>query len=147
MLEHLSARIALEQGEYRKALHIKRLSLEHQHIPKQPVRARPISTLVTHKLLGTAEARSGNIGAARENLKSMRKLYPKVGESGNMLFHFLEGEIALAEGNLAAAEVAFSAGEPKLKMLLRMSLSALPIFTLRGISNFVSAFGLRVILC
>jgi tetratricopeptide (TPR) repeat protein len=46
----------------------------------------------------------------------VRETYDKSQQDQIWLFHALEGEIALASGDLAAAETAFTAGEPRIKM-------------------------------
>jgi tetratricopeptide (TPR) repeat protein len=57
-----------------------------------------------------------NLDLARARLEEVREAYDKTEKDQNWMFHTLEGEIALASGDLAAAETAFTAGEPRIKM-------------------------------
>ncbi len=68
-----------------------------------------------HLLAGTAEVHAGKLAAARAHLDAQRDLYVSSREWEKWKYHCLEGEIALAAGDQAAAEAAFSAGEPELK--------------------------------
>ncbi|MEE9234715.1 MAG: tetratricopeptide repeat protein, partial [Candidatus Acidoferrales bacterium] len=111
----LSAQLSLERGDYPRTL--QGTSRAQKLIPQVPLEVRRTAPAVfAHLLAGIAEARSGRAGAARAHLESASKLYDAGKEWQNWWYHCLEGEIALAAGDLAAAEAAFSAGEPDLKM-------------------------------
>jgi tetratricopeptide (TPR) repeat protein len=106
----LSALPALERGLYSKVVEITSGALgifqKEESIG---------GTVLTHLLVGVARARAGNLEAAQTELESMRKVYRPGNEWDRRWSHALEGEIALAAGDLDSAEVAFYAGEPKLK--------------------------------
>jgi tetratricopeptide (TPR) repeat protein len=67
-------------------------------------------------LAGSVEARAGNLTAARARLEQQRELMESEDEKERWWHRALEGEIALAANDLAAAEAAFIAGEPRIKM-------------------------------
>jgi serine/threonine protein kinase/tetratricopeptide (TPR) repeat protein/TolB-like protein len=118
--ELLSAQLSLERGDYPRALQsANRAQKINPEVSQENVRTA--QAVIAHLLPGIAEARSGNLEAARDHLASARKLYDTGDEAQNWWYHCLEGEIALATGDLAAAEAAFSAGEPELKMAFNNS--------------------------
>jgi tetratricopeptide (TPR) repeat protein len=117
--ELLSALLALEKHNY--SLARAGASRAQKLFPKDPspqnAPSQDDAVMLTHVLAGTAEAWSGRLEAAQAHLESARKLYDRSFPWFRMWwYHALEGEIALAEGNLAAAEAAFSGGEPEIKM-------------------------------
>ena len=67
-------------------------------------------------LEGIAHARAGRLPPARERLEALRKGSPALPPNGVWLLPALEGEIALAAGDLAIAETAFAAAEPQVKV-------------------------------
>jgi tetratricopeptide (TPR) repeat protein/TolB-like protein len=67
-------------------------------------------------LRGTAQARSGNLDAARAQLEIQREVVDDRDASHVWMHRALEGEIALATGDIEAAENAFLAAEPEVKM-------------------------------
>jgi len=71
--------------------------------------------VLEHLLSGVAEARSGKLEAARARLGSMKLLQRREVEWQIWMIHFLEGELALAGGDLKGAGAAFAAAEPELK--------------------------------
>jgi tetratricopeptide (TPR) repeat protein/TolB-like protein/tRNA A-37 threonylcarbamoyl transferase component Bud32 len=114
--EFLSAQLAVERGDHRHT--VESASRAEKLGPQVPLESvRSDQAVFAHLLVGIAEARSGRAGAARAHLESSGKLYDAGREWQNWWYHCLEGEIALAAGDLAAAEAAFSAGEPELKMV------------------------------
>ena len=119
----LAALLAVERENYPKALAyvsqsqklLDRISdeLGPFNLPNQ----RTGLTGLAHLLAGIAEARLGNLESARRNLNEQTDLYAGAANIiENWHHHALQGEIALAEGDLAAAQSAFSAGQPELKM-------------------------------
>lgn len=80
-------------------------------------RAFPLMEAQLH-LLG------GRLAVARDGLETARKAVNPQRLADTWMVRSLEGEIALAAGDLAAAEAAFAAGEPPIKMVF--SLSTLP---------------------
>ena len=115
--ELLSALIALEKGDYPRTRESASRALR---FPPQPTRGdapwRPSVPVAAHGLAGMAEVRAGNLSAARGHLESALKLYQPGRVAEKWLVRSLEGEVALAAGDLAAAETAFAAAEPELKM-------------------------------
>ena len=113
--EHLSALLALERGGYARVR--QSVSRAESNISQLPNESQRNNLMVFNYLVtGAAQARSGNLVEARDRLESASKLYDAGKEWQNWWYRCLEGEIALAAGDLAAAEAAFSAGEPELKM-------------------------------
>ena len=90
--------------------------------------ARSYLTLVAQLLAGASQTRSGQIEAASARLDSVEKLYDSRNAWENWCYHALEGEIALARDDLAAAESAFLAGEPEGKMFLNLGTIARSAF-------------------
>ena len=115
-LELLSSLLSLERKDYSRSLET--AGRAEKIIPQiHDDRARNDVTLVAHLLAGIAQARSGQLAAARPRLESARKLYQPGRVAEKWQVRSLEGELALAAGDLAAAETAFAAGEPELKMV------------------------------
>ncbi len=115
--ELLSALIAFEKGDYSRTREGASRALRFP--PQTPDNAapwRPSAAVSAHALAGMAEVRAGNLSAARGHLESALKLYKPSRVAENWQVRSLEGELALAAGDLAAAETAFAAGEPELKM-------------------------------
>ena len=105
---------ALERQDYRGAGDSARRAREAaQQIPSAGPRDE--WSLVADLLAGTAEARAGNLKAARAHLESIIKLQNPELELHRQYYHWLEGEIALAAGNLIAAEKAYSVAVPQRK--------------------------------
>ncbi|MEE9264967.1 MAG: tetratricopeptide repeat protein, partial [Vicinamibacteria bacterium] len=120
-LELLSALYALEQRNYRETLEsVGRAEALLPHVESDWV--GPL-TVAGSLLAGTAEARSGNLEAARDRLDSQRDVMDSESQSEQWWRAALEGEVALAAADLAAAEVAFLAGEPEIKMTFSLGTS------------------------
>jgi tetratricopeptide (TPR) repeat protein len=115
-LEILSALLALERENHVEVLEIE----STRHVVKLTSRLRQDekrgARLLADLLAGVAEVRSGRLEAARTRLESQERLYDSHVPWENWWYHALAGEIALAAGDLAAAESAFSGGEPEFKM-------------------------------
>ena len=114
-LELVGALIAVEGREYRAAFQF--LDRVEERILKvsDPRWKNGLAVNAAH-LRGISLARSGNIEAARAQLEISRKVHDDRDEADVWIYRALEGEIALTEGHLEAAEKAFLAGEPKIKM-------------------------------
>jgi tetratricopeptide (TPR) repeat protein len=109
------------------------IAIERDHLPRaidatgQMLETFPrISTLeiretfgqAAHARAGIAHARSGNLEAARRHLETLRTLFREPHwRTVDWLLVALEGETALAEGDLDAAEETFRSGEPKPTMM------------------------------
>ena len=65
---------------------------------------------------GLAQVKAGRIDQARVHLEMQRRLFNSAVEAENWWHNALEGEIALAAGDLEKAASAFSAGQPSKKM-------------------------------
>jgi len=116
----LESSLALERGDYAQTLGVTRRAREL--IPElEDAQQRTAQTLFTQLLAGTAEARSGDVSSARERWEAQRDLSSPKQLLLNFAFRALEGEIALAEGELHLAAAAFSAAEPEIKMHLHVT--------------------------
>jgi tetratricopeptide (TPR) repeat protein len=107
-LELLSALHALEIGNVDDAVASARRA--ESLVPHISPLAGEVIAPAASLLAGTAEARSGRIESARARVKDSEDA------KARFWYATLEGEIALAAGDLGAAEVAFAAAEPPVKM-------------------------------
>ena len=113
-LELLGSLHALEQGHTSDASDARsRIEALAAGMDSLPHRYLTVAALL---VAGTAEARSGDLDAARRHLEIQRELLDERDEAEVWWHHSLEGEVALAAGDLHAAETAFAAGEPESKM-------------------------------
>jgi serine/threonine protein kinase/tetratricopeptide (TPR) repeat protein/TolB-like protein len=110
----LSASLALERREYGKVAAAGG-ALEKTASASDDAQFRRGATVFTHFLVGTAAARSGNLSAARARLEAAKRIYDPKTEGEKKTYQWLAGEVALAAGDLSAAEAAFADGEPPLK--------------------------------
>jgi tetratricopeptide (TPR) repeat protein len=113
--EFLSSALAVEREHYSEAIeHVRRAE---QSIPELTVPAN-ITTArqLAHLFKGVAEARLGNLEAARTHAKAHAEIYDPSDERENWRYQTLQGEIALASGDWAGAESAFLDAEPEFKM-------------------------------
>ena len=116
----LEASLALERGDYARTLEVTRRAREL--IPEiEDAQQRAAQTIFTELLAGTAEARSGDVSSARARWETQRDTSNPKQLLSNFAFRALEGEIALAEGDLPTAAAAFSAAEPEIKMHLHVT--------------------------
>ena len=123
--EILSAQIALEDGDPSRAR--KDMNRARELLPEGGRFPREQKVL-THLMAGVAAARDGDLDAARRELEAQKEIYDERNSADKWWHHALEGEIALAAGNLAAAETAFAAGEPELKMSFSNGIPQLSVF-------------------
>ena len=110
----LRSMLALERGDSVEA--IRRADQALDLLPDLSGTGRREILMLTSFSAGLAQARDGRFENASRNLDSMRALYNVKNPRENWWYHSLQGEIALASGDLRAAEVAFSDGEPDVKM-------------------------------
>jgi tetratricopeptide (TPR) repeat protein len=75
-----------------------------------------VGVLFAHLLAGIGEARGGRFAAAGDHEKAFAALFNNKNPGETWGYRSLEGEIALAKGDLERAEAAFSAGLPIGKM-------------------------------
>jgi non-specific serine/threonine protein kinase len=107
----LRAQVAIELGDY--PLAVESVSEAEELFDDEMLRSR--REMLAHLLAGAAEARGGNPDTARKLLKSQEDVYHPDDLITNRWPRALAGEIALAAGDLAAAEEAFRAAEPEHK--------------------------------
>jgi serine/threonine protein kinase/tetratricopeptide (TPR) repeat protein len=114
--ELLSALISIEKESYPATL--ESASRAYELLPQvyMRLRTRTVFAEVAYLLAGAAEARAGNLETGRAHLDFQRELYDSGSPVESWFYHTLAGEIALATGDLAAAESHFSAGEPQFKV-------------------------------
>ncbi len=118
----LAAWLALEQENYPQAReHVSRSERLFPRIsdevgPFNMPNQRTGFTVLGHLLGGIAEARSENLEGAHAHLDAQTNLYDASDVIEKWHHHALKGEIALIEGDETGAELAFSTGEPELKM-------------------------------
>ena len=113
--ELLSAALALERNQPEKVDEcIDRARGVISQFPSPITRGQ--FEVTAHLLYGVADLRSGNLHSAREHLAAQRDLYDPRDPTQKWCFHVLEAELALAAGDLAAAEAAVSKGLPDVKM-------------------------------
>ncbi len=84
-------------------------------IPSAVVR-RLAGEVVLPSFEGILEARAGRLDRTRQRLDEVRKVFNPQFQGENWFVRSLEGELALASGDPAAAEAAFAAADPKIKM-------------------------------
>ena len=81
---------------------------------------KEVLPMLAYLLAGAAEARSGNVDAARRHLDQQIEIHDADNVVANWFHHALRGEIALADGSPGEADSAFAAGQPEAKMWLNM---------------------------
>jgi len=114
-LHVLSGLVALERDDHAGALD--RASRAERAASRiQDAFARRLASIVVPMLDGVASARTGKLDRARDRLEQQKKVYDRRQSYENWWYHALEAEIALAAGDPAAAETAYAAGEPPIKM-------------------------------
>jgi eukaryotic-like serine/threonine-protein kinase len=113
---HLMAGIvALERDDHAGALDQARRARQAAARLRDAGERRIVSILLP-LLEGVASARAGKLENARALLEQQKRIYDPRQSFENWWHEALAGEIALAAGDLAAAETAFAAGEPPLRM-------------------------------
>jgi tetratricopeptide (TPR) repeat protein/predicted Ser/Thr protein kinase len=116
----LSAALALEREDYSRVVETT-LAARKLFPELNSDEQRKAQSLFADLLAGTAEARTGNIEAARARLGAQREQYDPERDLLNWAYHALEGEVALTAGDLEQAAAAFVAAEPEIKMHLHMT--------------------------
>jgi tetratricopeptide (TPR) repeat protein/TolB-like protein len=113
-IHRLAGVMSLERNDYLAALqHLKKTETDLARIGNPAERADVEVSLLF--LLGMSEIRAGRLSDARGRLEKQRKIYNPGIPVHTWHFRVLEGEIALAAGDLPAAEAAFTASEPAFK--------------------------------
>jgi tetratricopeptide (TPR) repeat protein len=123
----LSAMFAMERRDFGRAV-----ALSSQVAPTigevQNPEVRRVWTAAWHWTGGVAEARRGRLAEARARLADLTKSYKDTQPFERTLRRSLEGEIALAAGDLTGAESAFAAAEPEIKPEFNLSNVSLTFF-------------------
>ncbi len=110
----LSVSLAMERGDFSRTVDLfDRASATIDEVPNPD--GRRVWKAVWHWNAGVSESRQGRIPQARARLADLTKIYKDELLFERSLRRSLEGEIALAAGDLAAAESAFAAAEPEIK--------------------------------
>ena len=109
-----SSTLAIELKDYQRALlDIRSARGMLAGMPEEPRRA---AVRLANLLSGVAQLGAGRADIARTYLDAERRLGEPAGEVERWWSKALEGEIALADGDLPKASAAFSAGEPTGRM-------------------------------
>jgi eukaryotic-like serine/threonine-protein kinase len=128
----LRALLRSERGEIAEAAAA--LEQTRRELPATPG-AEVRRVIVLPLLEGRVYVLSRKLDLARERLQAVRKAYDSQQQEQVWMFRALEGEIALAAGDLASAEAAFVAGEPRIKMALMRNLPIWQIISNNSPSN------------
>ena len=114
-VSRLAALIAIERRDLGTAeQHLKKAEADLSRL-SVPAPARTFQELSVLFFSGLANIRAGRLETARSRLEQQRKISDLTVASHNWYVRVLEGELALAAGDLAAAEAAFAASEPRFK--------------------------------
>jgi tetratricopeptide (TPR) repeat protein/TolB-like protein/predicted Ser/Thr protein kinase len=114
LIPFLEGLTAIERGDY-AAASTAAAQVERQ-LASSPPRIRQQWGVLPLAVQGVAEARAGRLDAARATLQQAQRAADLRRTYENFTVRTIEGEIALATGDLAAAERAFAAADPPLKM-------------------------------
>lgn len=109
-LHLLSSLLAIERRDYARALD--EIRAAHAILTKLPEERQRFSLALLALIGGVAEVRSGRLAEARSQLDTQRRLYPPTAQADRWWSYMLEGEIALAAGDLDRAAASFSMGQP-----------------------------------
>jgi tetratricopeptide (TPR) repeat protein len=112
-VHQLSALLAFERENYDES--IKGMDLAEELNSQLPSPNRNAS-LTAYLFGGATEVRRGNLKEAQQHLEALAESYDPADQYEKWVYEALRGEIALATGDLDAAESAFMEGEPELKM-------------------------------
>ena len=107
----LAAQVAIEQGDYELAL--QSVSQAKEGLTEGYLMSQ--GAVLAHLLAGVAEVRLGRLDAARAHHEAQQEIHKPNDLFGDWWLYALEAEIALAAGDLEAAERAFVAGLPEHK--------------------------------
>lgn len=117
--EFLQSSSDLERGQLTGVPQlIKRLDQTNERLPAARVREWRVLSL---GIVAVAEVRGGRLDSAAKLLEQLRPLVKPRLSWETWLLRTVEGEIALARGELTAAEEAFKTADPPLKIFFSMS--------------------------
>jgi eukaryotic-like serine/threonine-protein kinase len=117
--------IAIEQKEYGRAL--RELSTVDKVLPDPRdtwQRGRP---LLVQFVSAMAELGAGRKDVARAHLQRLRQIYNSRSAEETLWYRTLQGEFALANGELDNAAAAFAAGEPHVRIPMQWGVGSLSI--------------------
>jgi serine/threonine protein kinase/tetratricopeptide (TPR) repeat protein len=117
--EYLDAIASLERGDPARALQFVRRT-EEWGARSPGGEGRRVWPVLTSLVAGVAEVRAGRPERARRLLDELRRAADMSQSWEAWAVRTLEGEIALGSGDLAAAEQAFAAADPPIKMWFNM---------------------------
>ncbi len=132
----VSSFLAIERGEYERAL--QDAGSAERTLASLPDETKRVGLVLVHLMSGLAQVRAGRIDRARVHLEMQERLFNSGVEAENWWHNALEGEIALATGDLDKAASSFSAGQPSKKMWFSTFNSNLSILA----NNLMSRDGL-----
>ena len=121
----ISALLSLEQKQYVRAL--RELSTAGKIVAGVAENRQLRHQVLIHLLSGQSELGAGRPHVARGRLDVLRQLYkPGIAEE-KFWYQTLEGEVALAAGELERASAAFASGEPPGRMPIKWQAGSLAI--------------------
>ena len=132
----VSALLAIEREEYERAL--RDSGSAERMFSRLPEQKKRVGLVLVHLMSGIAQVRTGRIDQARSHLEMQGRLFNAAVEPENWWHNALEGEIALAAGDLEKAASTFSAGQPSKKMWFSTRHANLAILA----NNLISRDGL-----
>jgi eukaryotic-like serine/threonine-protein kinase len=132
----VSSLLAIERGEYGRALRDCRSA--ERMFASLPEKRKRVGLMLVHLMSGIVEVRTGRMDQARLHLEMQGRLFNSAVAPENWWHNALEGEIALAAGDLEKAASAFSAGQPSKKMWFSTRYANLSILA----NNLISRDGL-----
>jgi tetratricopeptide (TPR) repeat protein/predicted Ser/Thr protein kinase len=132
----LSSLLAIERAEYERAL--QDCGAAERMFASLPEKKGRVGLVLVHLMSGLAQVRAGRMDQARLHLEMQGRLFNSAVEPENWWHHALEGEIALAAGDLEKAASSFAAGQPSKKMWFYAFSSNLSILA----NNLISRDGL-----
>ncbi len=142
-LHLLSSLLAIERSEYPRALEETRAA--RTLLARLPPERRRFSLVLLELIEGVSEARRGRLADARSRLDAQRRLYPPTVQADRWWSYMLEGEVALAAGDLDLAATAFARAEPARKrffgMLVEGSVLANDLVFRDGLARVAKARG------
>ena len=132
----VSSLLAIERGEYERVLQDCRSA--ERMFASLPEKKKRVGLVLVQLMSGIAQVRAGRMHQARLHLDMQGRLFNSAVEPENWWHNALEGEIALAAGDLEKAASAFSAGQPSKKMWFSTRHANLAILA----NNLISRDGL-----
>ena len=127
-LHLLSAAQSLELGQYSECIDGARRA--RQVMPQVATAIHQDTLMLAVELWeGVAEARRGNLNAARGLLDALAEVYDAEVEWETWFYEALRGEMALAANELDVAESAFLRAEPEFKMLFGNGFPLVSVFS------------------